>query len=254
VRILIFFLWIGVFSSSFAKEAPFRFPQDTFSFSNNLYFDYHPDESGHIVISRRAPGKIPDYSRHCFVLVRSVLQFHRFAEFKPDLPKLTEAEYRQRVLELIKYPPWSGGPAKKIVFPGYPDLYQFSAHYSLMLQKNLGIWWPGYWRVGNWRIVFPAPRSGQEHFAEWLRQHLDAGQIEGAYITRFRPINHCLVVYRYTTEPNGDLRFFVYDANQPGKTVHLLYRASNQSFYYDPSWYYVGGLVSAMKLYVSPLM
>jgi hypothetical protein len=36
--------------------------------------------------------------------------------------------------------------------------------------------------------------------------------------------------------------------------VHLRYQVSIRSFYFDPSWYYDGGLVSAMKLYVSPLM
>jgi len=254
VRILIVLLWIGACTSTFAKEALFRFPQDTFSFSNNLYYDYQPDKSGHIIVRHRNPGNIPDYSRHCFVLVRSVLQFRRFAEFDPKLPRLSEKQYRQRVLQLNKYAPWSAGPAKKIVFPGYPNLYRFSAAHTLMLQKNLGIWWPGYWRVGNWRIVFPAPRSGQEHFAQWLRERLDSGNVEAVYITRFRPINHCLVAYRYVPQSNGDLLFFVYDANQPGKTVHLRYHVANRSFYYDPSWYFVGGLISAMKLYVSPLM
>jgi hypothetical protein len=254
VRILIVLLWVGAFTSSFAKEALFRFPQDTFSFSNNLYFDYRPDSTGHIKAHHRNAGNIPDYSRHCFALVRSILQFYRFAEFDPKLPKLSEEGYRQGVHELIKYPPWSAGPAKKIVFPGYPNLYRFSADYTLMLQKNLGIWWPGYWRVGNWRIVFPAPRSGQEHFAQWLRQGLDSGDIEGVYITRFRPINHCLVAYRYEAKPNGDLVFSVSDVNQPSKIVHLRYQASDRSFYFDRSWYFDGGLVTAMRLYVSPLM
>ena len=254
MRILILVLWIGAFTSSQAKEAQFRFPQDTFSFSNNLYFDYRPDQSGHITAHRRNPGNIPDYSRHCFALVRSILQFRRFAEFEPDQPKISAEAYRERVRQLAKYPPWSSGPREKIVFPGYPNLYRFSADYSLMLQKNLGIWWTGYWRVGNWRIVFPAPRSGQEQFAEWLRQRLDTGNVEAVFITRFQPINHCLVAYRYTTERNGDLRFFVCDVNQPGKIVHLRYHAANRSFYFDPSWYFAGGLVSAMKLYVSPLM
>ena len=255
MRIFIVLLWVSVSSIAFAKQtAPFQFPQDTFSFSNNLYFDYRPDESGHIIAHRRNPADIPDYCRHCFVLVRSVLQFYRFAKFAPNLPRISQEAYRQRILEVAKYPPWSAGPAQKIEFPGYPDLYTFSVDQTLLLQKNLGIWWPSYWRLGNWRIVFPAPRSGQEHFANWLRQRLDAGQIEAVYITRFKPINHCLIAYRYTAEADGDLIFFVYDVNQPGKLVHLRYRAADQSFYFDPTWYYVGGLVSAMKLYVSPIM
>jgi hypothetical protein len=62
------------------------------------------------------------------------------------------------------------------------------------------------------------------------------------------------VAYRYQKDRNGDLLFFVNDVNQPSKIVHLRYDAANRSFYFDRSWYYNGGLVSAMKLYVSPLM
>jgi hypothetical protein len=181
-----------------------------------------------------------------------VLQFYRFAEFRPDLPALREDEYRSRVRELGRIPAWSNRPKNKIQFPGYPDLYSFSAAHSLMLQKSLGIWWPSYWRVGNWRIVFPVPRSTQERLAHWLLKRLDSGNIEALYITRMKPINHCLVAYRYVKQPNGDLLFFVYDVNQPAKEVHLRYQIADRSFYYDRTAYYPGGLVSAMKLYASP--
>jgi hypothetical protein len=86
-----------------------------------------------------------------------------------------------------------------------------------------------------------------------LRGKLDQGGIQTVYITRFKPINHCLVVYHYTSGRNGDTVFDVYDANQPGKLVQLTYRASDRSFYYDKTWYYRGGLVSVLSLYVSPL-
>jgi hypothetical protein len=46
----------------------------------------------------------------------------------------------------------------------------------------------------------------------------------------------------------------VYDANQRDKLVHLRYQASDESFQFDKTWYYPGGLVTAMKLYVSPIM
>jgi hypothetical protein len=252
VRATFFLLWASLALATLADGKPFHFPQDTFALSNQLYFDYQTTPKGDIQVHRRADGKTPDYSRHCFVLVRSVLQFHRFAEFRPDLPALTEDEYRSRVRELVRIPAWSRGPANKIQFPGYSDLYSFSAAHSLMLQKNLGIWWPSYWRIGNWRIVFPVPRSGQEHLAHWLQSRLDTGNIVAVYITRMKPINHCLVAYRYVKQPNGDLLFFVYDVNQPAKEVHLRYQTADRSFYYDRTPYYQGGLVSAMKLYVSP--
>jgi hypothetical protein len=253
VRSTLFLLWANIALATIVNGKPFHFPQDTFSFSNQLYFDYQTTQKGDVRVQRRTDAKTPDYSRHCFVLVRSVLQFQRFAEFRPDLPALTEDEYRLRVQELIRIPVWSHGPANKIQFPGYSDLHSFSGAHALMLQKNLGIWWPSYWRVGNWRIVFPVPRSGQERLAHWLQNRLDTGNVEAIYITRMKPINHCLVTYAYVKQPNGDLLFFVYDVNQPGKEVHLRYQAANRSFYYDRTPYYPGGLVSVMKLYMSPL-
>ena len=253
MRSTLFLLWANFSLATLGNATPFHFPQDTFSFSNQLYFDYQTTQKGNVQAHRRADGKTPDYSRHCFVLVRSLLQFRRFAEFRPDLPKLTEDQYRGRVRELVRFPPWSSGPANKIQFPGYSDLYSFSAAHSLMLQKALGVWWPSYWRVGNWRIVFPVPRSSQERLAHWLQNRLDARNIEAIYITRMKPINHCLVAYKYAKQPNGDLLFFVCDVNQPAKEVHLRYQVADRSFYYDRTPYYPGGLVSVMRLYASPL-
>jgi hypothetical protein len=253
VRSTPFLLWANVALATLASGKPFHFPQDTFSFSNQLYFDYQTTQKGDVQIHQRADEKIPDYSRHCFVLVRSVLQFRRFAEFRSDLPKLTENEYRSRIEDLVRIPAWSSGPKNKIQFPGYSNLYSFSAAHSLMLQEALGVWWPSYWRIGNWRIVFPVPRSGQERLALWLQNRLDAGNIEAIYITRMKPINHCMVAYKYVKQSNGDLLFFVYDVNQPAKEVHVRYQAADRSFYYDRTPYYPGGLVSVMKMYVSPL-
>jgi hypothetical protein len=235
-----------------AWSKAFDFQTDTFAFANQTYFDYKPVADREVIISRRK-GYLPDYSRHCFQLCRAVLQFHQFAEFRPDLPKVTESDYQQIVRRLFRIPVWSSGPTEKVVVPGSENLRSFSLEHTLMLQKNMGLWWPSFWRFGNWRIVLPAPRSGQEGMAKWLRSEMDAQQIRGVYITHFRPINHCLVVYHCTPEANGDLVFDVYDANQPGKLVHLTYRASDRSFYLDNTWYYKLGLVTVLKLYASPL-
>ena len=242
-----FVLW-----SPLAWSKPFNFQTDTFAFANQTYFDYKPVSDTEIKISRRR-GYLADYSRHCFQLCRAVLQFHQFAEFRPDLLKVSELEYQKLVRRLSKIPVWSSGPREKVVVPGYPDLHSFSSEHSLMLEKNLGVWWPSFWRIGNWRIVLPVPRSGQERVANWLRSELDAGRIRAVYITRFKPINHCLIPYHYAPESNGDLVFDVYDANQPGKLVQLTYRASARSFYLDKTWYYSRGLINVLRLYVSPL-
>jgi hypothetical protein len=41
-----------------ARAKPFEFPADTFSFSNQLYFDYLVNPSGELTIQRRANGKV----------------------------------------------------------------------------------------------------------------------------------------------------------------------------------------------------
>jgi hypothetical protein len=238
--------------STTAWSKTFVFPADTFGFENQTYFDYKPLTVTQTQIIRRH-GRIPDFSRHCFQMCRAVLEFFQFAEFRPELPKVSESDYQKIVRRLSEIPPWSAGPRAKVVVPGYKDLHSFSLGQAITLQRNLGLWWPSYWRVGNWRIVSPVPRSGQERMAKWLQAELDHERIRTVYITRFKPINHCLVVYHYTSGQNGDLVFDVYDANQPGKLVHLTYRASDRSFYFDKTWYYRGGLVSVLRLYVSPL-
>jgi hypothetical protein len=230
----------------------FDLQTDTFAFENQLYFDYKPlSDSQTQILIRRRHGRPPDFSRHCFQMCRAVVQFFQFAEFRPDLPKVSKSDYAEIVRRVSRIPPWSSGPTKKLAIPGYKDLHSFSLGQTLAIQKNLGLWWPSYWRVGNWRIVLPVPRSGQERMARWLRDKIDQDRIPTVYITRFKPINHCLVVYHYTSGQNGDTVFDVYDVNQPGKHVHLAYRSSDRSFYYDKTWYYRGGLVNVLPLYVS---
>jgi hypothetical protein len=233
---------------------PFRFPADTLAFSNETYFEYRSTPQGEISIHRRPKGTEPDYSRYCFVMARAVMQFYKFAEFRPDLPKASDSEYRELIQRLSRIPAWSSGPSSKIIIPGYKDLYSFSLEHRQVLQKNLGKWWPPYWRIGNWRIVFPMPRSSQQHIAFWLKNELDAASVRAIYMTRFKALNHCLIAYSYTTTPDGDLVFNVYDVNQPAKVVHVRYHAADRSFYLDKTWYYNGGLVSILKLYVSALL
>ena len=135
-----------------AESKIFHFPADTFGFENQTYYDYKPLTETQTQISRRH-GPPPDFSRHCFQMCRAVRQFFQFAEFRPDLPKVSEADYREIVRRVSRIPVWSAGPRAKVVVPGYPDLHSFSLGETLVIQKNLGLWWPAYWRVGNWRIV-----------------------------------------------------------------------------------------------------
>ncbi|MBV9391379.1 MAG: hypothetical protein JOY96_05750 [Verrucomicrobia bacterium] len=250
---LFLFFTALILETASAANKPFEFPADTFAFSNETYYLYKTSQNGDVEIQRRPDGAIPDFSRHCFVLTRGVMQFYKFGVFRPELPKDSEADYRTIIRRLSRIPAWSNR-REKIIIPGYKDLYEFSEDRRSLLQKELGRWWPPCFRLGNWRIVMPVFRSGQRSLAFWLKHELDKGTVRAVYITRFRPINHCLLAYYYSAKPNGDLLFYVYDSNQAGKVVHLRYRAKDESFYFDRTWYYPGGLITVLKLYVSPLM
>ncbi|HEY0790017.1 MAG TPA: hypothetical protein VGD78_03025 [Chthoniobacterales bacterium] len=228
--------------------------KDVLAFSNETFYEYQVDAGGHLSFHQRTHREDDLYSRHCFVMVRMVLQFHRFAQFRPDLPKVSGAEYRDRILRLARIPAWSDGTRPRVQFPGYADLRSFSSDHPLLLQKNMGLWWPSFWRIGNWRIVFPVPRSGQDRLARFLKHQVDSGHAKAVYITRFRPINHCLIVYDYKGERNGDVTYSVYDCNQPNARPVLRYHAAERSFDFPRTWYWPGGRVNALKLYVSPLM
>ena len=120
VLVCILALW-----STTAWSRKFDFHDDTFGFANQTYYDYKQLSDTQIQISRRH-GRVPDFSRHCFHLCRAVLQFFQFAEFRPDLPKVSSSDYALIVRKVSAIPAWSSGPKAKIVVPGYKDLHDFS--------------------------------------------------------------------------------------------------------------------------------
>ncbi len=229
----------------------FDLHRDTFAFSNDTYFKYGVDEQGHLHITQRdVPAQ---FAHRCFVLTRAVLQFHQFARFDPHQPRLSREEYRRRIKEICRIPVWAGGPKEKIVIPGYPDLHDFSVAYEGLLKENLGNWLPSYFRVGNWRMVMGHLRAGQAAAAQWLADSIDHGQLRAIYLARFPHMNHVVVVYSVHREAGGNLSFLVYDPNYPNEPSWVFYRASERSFEFEPRWYFPGGRVNVMRVYISPL-
>src|SRR5213083_892000 len=73
-----------------------RFGADTFAFPNE---------------SRTKNHDKPDlYANYCFVMARAVTQFHRFARFAPDLPRVEPAVYAELVSEVVARAPWRDVP------------------------------------------------------------------------------------------------------------------------------------------------
>jgi len=241
-------LW-GLLSPA-ARARDFELQKDVFAFSNDTVLAYGVDEQGHLHIGLR--DKPAEFSHRCFVLARAVIQFQQFAVFDPRSPKLTREEYRRRVKQICRIPVWSRGPKQKIVIPGFADLHGFSLAYEGLLKENLGNWLPCYLRIGNWRMGMGHLRVGQAAAARWLEDSVERRQLRAMYLARFPHMNHVVVVYGLHKLPGGDIQFDVYDPNYPKQPARLTYRAAQRSFDFEKRWYFPGGRVNVMRVFISP--
>jgi hypothetical protein len=246
-RLVLILAWICA-SAAFGR--PFDVHRDTLAFANETALQYGVDERGELHISMREHP--PRYAHRCFIMSRAVLQFWQFAQFAPERSRVSREEYARLIRRLSDIPVWSHGPREKIVIPGFRDLHDFSKAMPCVLQENLGPWLPSYLRVGNWRMAMGHPRAGQAAAARWLESSLEKGQPRAIYLARFPHLNHCVVVFRMERKADGAPRFWLYDANYPGEAAWLDYHSAERSFAFQPRWYFPGGRVNVMRVYLSP--
>lgn len=241
-------LWLLSASLGQAASRTFSWNGDVLAFENDTFWHYSVGPSGQMTIkSQEAP---PPYTRHCLVMTRAVLQFYKFAEFAPRQAKLSPDQYRIRVRKLARIPVWSE-KRERIVFPGFADLHSFSEAYSRMLQEELGIWWPTYFRVGNWRMALPFPRSQQKQYAEIVATRVAAGHPQAVFITRFKPLNHILIAFRASKDSRGNYQFHCYDPNNSKNPMVLRFDAQTSSFEWPKTKYWPGGRVNVFPIYQS---
>jgi hypothetical protein len=237
--------------SALAGGRAFDFQRDTLAFANDTLRIYSFDAAGTEHAAVRS--KPPEYSRHCLVIVRAVLQFHKFASFDAAAPRVSDAEYRRLVKRIARIPAWLPSRENRIVIPGYADLRSFSAAKAGLLQDELGLWWATYWRVGNWQMACCFPRFRQQALAKRMVSELHQGVLPSVFLTRFRPLNHAVIPFRYHTAPDGNLVFDVYDPNNISHPVHLTYDTRDRSFTLEKTGYWKGGRVNAFRIYHSLL-
>jgi hypothetical protein len=230
-------------------ERAFDFHRDTLAFANDTLRVYSYDTQGAQHAAQRA--RRPDYSRHCLVMPRAVLQFRKFARFDPQAARVSDAEYRRLVRRVARIPVWLPPRERRVVIPAYADLRSFSAEHTALLQDELGIWWTTYWRVGNWWMAGWFPRATQTRLADGLARALDSGEVPAVFITRFHPLNHAVIPFRHERLRDGSMRFDVYDPNNNARPVHLTYDAASRSFLLEKTGYWNGGRVNAFRLYHS---
>jgi len=224
-------------------QAIFLPERDTPGYANETVFAYdgRPMESGDGV----------KYTRRCFILVKGVLQFWKFSRFEPEAPALERTEVERRILEVCHTPPWSSR-AERVVFRGFTDLRDLSEQHGDLLREHMGIWLPTYLRLGNMRIMMPSIEPGRRACAEWLKERVEQGEPAAVLICRLPRMVHAVLVYAVEVTEEGDYRFTVYDPNLLDEPRQLVFSRDEGIFRYDPTFYFAGGGVNVLRIYLSP--
>jgi len=229
---------------------PFQYATDTFSFANETVWNY----ANGSVQSNSASAKTQrrDYTRRCFAVTRAAVQFWKFARFDPAVAPLPHDRLAARIREVTERSVWlpalSG--AQRIVFPGYANLRDISAADPALFQANIGLGWPVYFRAGNMPIVAPVYRETEARLNGEIFHDLELNYPTIVWLYNFPSlkINHVVVVIAGTRD-HGRFHYQVYDPNYSGAPKQLDYDSDARTFYYQPTFYFKGGTVSARAIY-----
>jgi len=245
------FALCGCASRQFVGSRPFDFQRDTFSYGNDLVWDYHFDANGKWVHQRHEPPS--DYTHHCFVVARSARQFFENATFDPAQPIADEKTYRRLIRRVVSIDPSHPLPdAKKVVIPGYANLREFSGAQEQLLKEECGGAYQSYFQRGHWRMIFPFSRAHQQRTAEQLLADLKQNRPPVVHVVRFPQltINHSVLIFGATVTEK-EIQFSVYDPNKPDKPKILAYDRGTRTFNFAGNDYWPGGRVDIYEIYRS---
>jgi hypothetical protein len=252
---LLFCLWALALSCGcaahrqFTGSRPFAFEKDTMSYANELVWDYSFDAQGKWVHRRHEPA--PDYTHHCFVVVRSARQFFQHATFDPARPVADDDTYRRLIRRVVSIDPSRVLPDNdKIIIPGYANLRDFSAAHEKLLKAECGGAWQSYFQRGHWRGVFPFSRSHQAATAETLLEDLKQNRPPVVHIVRFpRPLmNHSLLLFD-AKPTEKEIVFIAYDPNKPESPKRLTFDRASRRFFFPANDYWPGGRADVYEIY-----
>ena len=235
----------------FVGARPFDFEKDSFSYGNDLVWDYHFDANGKWVHQLHEPPS--DYTHHCFVVARSARQFFENAKFDAGKPVADEATYRRLIRRVVSVDPSHAPPdSKKIVIPGYADLREFSAGQERLLKEECGGAWQSYFQRGHWRMVFPFSRAHQDRTVEKLLADLKENRPPVVHVVRFPQltINHCVLLFD-AKETDKEILFSVYDPNKSDSPKVLHFDRATRTFSFAGNDYWPGGRVDIYEIYRS---
>lgn len=231
----------AVIATDATRVPAFTFATDTFAFRNE--------------IRARNPGIQGLYANHCFVLARSLRQFHQFARFDPAASRVAPAQYERLVRSVVSRAPWraSLSPADRIVIPGYRNLREFSAAEEAAVKAGLGgaLWSWIHWT--NWRVTFEGlPPGHQAAVLEEVRDELAAGRLVQLLVTNWpKPeLNHTVVAYGYRRQPGG-LELTVWDPNDPSAPGTVSFEAVHERFWATRVYDTEPGPIRVFRMYYS---
>jgi hypothetical protein len=232
------------------RSRPFRFETDTFTFANELVWQYRFDPvTGAMSVFNSDPP--PTYFHRCFVLVRSARQFYYHARFDPDSPKVEPEVYRRLIRQVVaRNPRRASADAERIVIPGFACLRQLSQAHEPLLKAHCGRAWESYFLRSHWRMVFPVPARHQARMARQLKQRMRDGAAPAVHLFRFPriTINHGIVLYDME-ESAERIQFEAYDPNITSHPVKLIYDQVRRRFSFPPTCYWAGGELSVTEIY-----
>jgi len=245
----------GCAATGVREAAPVRtfdFDQDTFSYVNELDWEYRIDPATGRTTSVRNEPK-PEFSRRCFAVSHMARQFFRYARFDPASPPMSEESYRRDIDMVISRSPAEGRRAGKVVIPGYANLRSFSRDREALLKDASGGYLHSLFQWSNWRMVFPFSRGHQQATAQHLLDQVAGHRLPIVHLIRFSPfpitaIDHVVVVYG-AAENAGQIRFRIYDPNYSDRPGLLSFDRGSRTFVFPTTKYFADGPIDVYEIY-----
>jgi hypothetical protein len=255
--------WLSAFAVVTTVQASvtasdFRFDRDTFAFQNATVLKY---KDGVPFLRARSASDDPanKYTRRCFVMTRTVMQFRKFARFDPSGVPLSDQELAARIRAVARCAPWreSLPENQRIVFPGYANLREMSKARTQVFQDNIGSGFITYFRPSNIRMFFQHSRGYQQETHANLDAALSRGDLFVGYLSTYPKlsINHAVLVYaRKKSRPGDELKhYFVYDPNHAEAPRELTWSPREGAFAYQKDIDFIGGFVRVYQAYGNQL-
>lgn len=238
------------------RGSDFRFDRDTLAFQNATVLKY---TDGVPFLRAKSTSDENKYSRRCFVMTRTAMQFRKFARFDARGAPLDDKALAARIRSVTRRQAWAAPlpENQRILFPGYASLREMSKARTQVFQENIGSGFITYFRPGNGRMFFEHSREYQESTHASLDAALSHGDLFVGYLSTYPKlsINHAVLVYARDKSVPGDelVHYLAYDPNHAEAPRELTWSPRQRAFAYQKDIDFIGGFVRVYQSYGKPL-